>query len=232
MDFSIIARCARTGRIGIAMASGKLAGGTALEAAIRRGVGAILVQGPPNPRLNRLATNLLAQGWPPAVVLKHLQEADEALASRQVAVVDREMKVAVWSPPAATQREAREGSGFAVLASGEGSGAAADAMRTAFESAADADLDDRLLGALEAADRAAPDSGCRSSAIVVWNILDYSELDLRVDLHPQPVRELRRVFDDFKPTAEFYEARARNPRMTMNAREFAGMLDQQRKGKA
>jgi uncharacterized Ntn-hydrolase superfamily protein len=228
VNHSIIARCAHTGRIGIAMASERLAGGIALEAAIRRGVGGILAQGTPNPRLNRLATNLLTQGWAPAVVLKHLQAADAELASRQVAIVDREMLVAVSSPPASAQHVSREGTGFAVLASGSGCAAVADAMADSFRGDPAADLDDRLLAALEAGDRVAQGGARRSAAIVMWGIRDYSELDLRVDLHPQPVRELRRVFDDFKPTAEFYEARARNPRMTMNAREFAGMLEQRR----
>jgi hypothetical protein len=39
------------------------------------------------------------------------------------------------------------------------------------------------------------------------------------------------VYEDFKPTAEFYEARARNPRMTMNAREFAGILETRKQQK-
>lgn len=53
-----------------------------------------------------------------------------------------------------------------------------------------------------------------------------------VKLHDRPVKELRRVYDDFKPTVDFYEARARNPRMTMNAREFADLLDLRRKEQA
>ena len=99
-------------------------------------------------------------------------------------------------------------------------------MKCAFEHDPSADLDERLITTLEAGNTATTIAGSlRSAAIVMWGSLDYSLFDLRVDLHDNPVKELRRVYEDFKPTAEFYEARARNPRMTMNAREFAGILE-------
>ena len=219
MSFSIIARCARTGQIGAALASPQLAGGINLEAAIKRGVGGILVQGAPHPRLNRLAVNLLAQGWSPKVVLGHLQDDDASFRDRQVAIVDRENRVTTMGV------ESGEGEGYAVLATGE----VVQMMKRAFEDDPSADLDARLIATLEAGNPVAMTGALCSAAILVWGTLDYSLFDLRVDLHDNPVKELRRVYDDFKPTAEFYEARARNPRMTMNAREFAGILETRRK---
>lgn len=216
MSFSIIARCARTGQIGAALASPQLAGGITLDAAIQRGVGGILVQGTPHPRLNRLAVNLLAQGWSPKVVLGHLQADDDSIQERQVAILDRENSVITIGD------ESGKGEGYAVLASSE----IMEVMKRAFEDDPSADLDERLIATLEAGNTATTMAGSlRSSAIVVWGSLDYSLYDLRVDLHDNPVKELRRVYEDYKPTAEFYEARARNPRMTMNAREFAGILE-------
>ena len=221
MSFSIIARCARTGQIGAALASPQLAGGITLEAAIQRGVGGILVQGAPHPRLNRLAVNLLAQGWSPKVVLGYLQADDNSILERQVAIRDRENSVITNGD------ESGKGEGYAVLASS----AIVEVMKRAFEDDPSADLDVRLVATLEAGNTATSAGSLRSAAIVVWGTLDYSLFDLRVDLHDNPVQELRRVYEDFKPTAEFYEARARNPRMTMNAREFAGILETRKQQK-
>lgn len=221
MSFSIIARCARTGQIGAALASPQLAGGITLEAAIQRGVGGILVQGAPHPRLNRLAVNLLAQGWSPKVVLGYLQADDVSILERQIAILDRENSVITNGD------ESGKGEGYAVLASS----AIVEVMKRAFEDDPSADLDVRLIATLEAGNTATSAGFLRSAAIVVWGTLDYSLFDLRVDLHDNPVQELRRVYEDFKPTAEFYEARARNPRMTMNAREFAGILETRKQQK-
>ena len=221
MSFSIIARCARTGQIGAALASPQLAGGITLEAAIQRGVGGILVQGAPHPRLNRLAVNLLAQGWSPKVVLGYLQADDVSILERQVAILERENSVITNGD------ESGKGEGYAVLASS----AIVEVMKRAFEDDPSADLDVRLVATLEAGNTATSAGFLRSAAIVVWGTLDYSLFDLRVDLHDNPVQELRRVYEDFKPTAEFYEARARNPRMTMNAREFAGILETRKQQK-
>jgi uncharacterized Ntn-hydrolase superfamily protein len=184
-------------------------------------VGGILVQGTPHPRLNRLAVNLLAQGWSPKVVLGHLQADDDSIQERQVAILDRENSVITIGD------ESGKGEGYAVLASS----AIVEVMKRAFEDDPSADLDVRLVATLEAGNTATSAGFLRSAAIVVWGTLDYSLFDLRVDLHDNPVQELRRVYEDFKPTAEFYEARARNPRMTMNAREFAGILETRKQQK-
>jgi uncharacterized Ntn-hydrolase superfamily protein len=41
--------------------------------------------------------------------------------------------------------------------------------------------------------------------------LDYRDIDVRVDVHPTAVAELRRVHGEFKLYEEFYRERARNP---------------------
>ena len=62
MTFSIIARCPRTGQLGLAAASYSVAIGLYSDNAIRENTGVTLTQGFPNPRNNRLAIHLLAQG--------------------------------------------------------------------------------------------------------------------------------------------------------------------------
>jgi uncharacterized Ntn-hydrolase superfamily protein len=233
MSYSIIARCARSGQIGIGLASVSLAAGASLDAAVRPNIGAILVQGARSFRFNRMATNLLAQGHGPVHVLRQLEASDPDFALRQVAIIDRDSTLAIHNGAAvAPWSGIRSGSGYAVLCEDCADERVADAMVAAFEAAPADDLDHRLLCALEAAD-AAVTAGAgkglpmRSAALVAWGRRDYSDIDVRADMHEQPVKELRRVYADMKPSVEYYEQRARNPSKAMHHREFAGLLKAQ-----
>ena len=90
MTYSVIARCERTGRFGIGVASHSLAIGAYCDGALRPNVGVTFTQGRPLPRNNRLAMNLLAQGCTPAQTLAALEANDPHHAHRQIALVDRE----------------------------------------------------------------------------------------------------------------------------------------------
>jgi uncharacterized Ntn-hydrolase superfamily protein len=238
MSYSIIARCARTGQIGIGLASVSLAAGAAFDAAVRPNVGAILIQGARSFRLNRLATNLLAQGQGPAHVMRQLEGSDPDFALRQVVIIDRDSTLATHSGTALRPWSGiRCGSGYAVLCEDVASESVADAMAAAFGGAPDDDLDHRLLCALEAGDAAftaTPRKGLamRSAGLVVWGKRDYSEIEVRADMHEAPVQELRRVYADMKPSVEYYEQRARNPSKAMHHKEFAGLLKAQQKKEA
>lgn len=63
MSYSILARCARTGQLGLGVASYSIAVGRYSDAAVRPEFGATFTQGNPLPRNNRFALNLLVQGW-------------------------------------------------------------------------------------------------------------------------------------------------------------------------
>ena len=95
------------------------------------------------------------------------------------------------------------------------------------------DLDSRLLAALEAGREAGGCAGrrgsmpARSAALVCWNLRDFNEIDLRVDLHLDAVGELRRLHDDTKPTIAYYDERGRNPRNAESPITFAERLRQQ-----
>src|SRR5262249_4789362 len=71
----------------------------------------------------------------------------------------------------------------------------------------------RLIGALKAGEKAGGDKrGKQSAALLIWGDQDYSELDLRVDDHVEPLLELARLeavsrerwthFRAFLPTRE------------------------------
>jgi uncharacterized Ntn-hydrolase superfamily protein len=236
MTYSIIARCPRTGQLGIGVASYTMAIGAYCDGAVRPNVGATITQGSPLPRNNRLAVNLLAQGYTPAQALGELIANDPAAAHRQIAIVDREgVGIAHTGARVRSTSGQRIGAGFVALGSMLASEKVLDALVSGFEADSKAELDERMLNALERARDAGGLKGGsgplreRSVALIVWGKRDYSDSDLRVDLQDDAIAELRRIHIDYKPTAEYYDERARHPRNAIPAMEFADMLKAQQK---
>jgi hypothetical protein len=58
--------------------------------------------------------------------------------------------------------------------------------------------------------------------------LDYPEVDVRVDVHPTAVEELRRVLEEFKLYEEFYRQRGRDPSRAIPQDVFVANLKKQR----
>jgi len=89
-----------------------------------------------------------------------------------------------------------------------------DAMFDSFEADPDGPLWERLLAALEAGKRAGgqPD-GEQSAGLYVVDREPFALVDLRVDLHPEPVRELRRLADRYFPLVGYYSLRPSNPEL-------------------
>lgn len=225
MTYTIVARCQRTGRLGIATAAELVCAGLYCAGAARSRVGATLTQAAPSPRNNVLALNLLAQGRTPANVMDELRANDPDFSTRQIALVDREGNAAAHSgaqTPAWTGH--RIGSGYVAMASAVGSEEAIGPLSAAFESGASLELEERLLQALEAARDGRARPTARSVALVVFGDQPYSDVDLRVDCHDEPVAELRRLFDEYRPFAAYYLERGRHPRQAIPQREFADLL--------
>ncbi|MGH8619299.1 MAG: DUF1028 domain-containing protein [Burkholderiales bacterium] len=235
MTFSIIARCPSTGQLGLAAASYSVAIGLYSDNAIRENTGVALTQGFPNPRNNRLAIHLLAQGHAPSHVLAELLANDADGDFRQIALVNRE-DVAVAHSGSKLRPWAghRIGKGYVTFGDMLAGEKVIDAMATAFEGGAGKELDERLLAALEAGRDAGGIVGkqCRlperSAALTVWGNRRYNEIDLRVDLHDRAIDDLKRIYIDYKPSVAYYEARAKSPRNAIPAMEFADMLKKQK----
>jgi uncharacterized Ntn-hydrolase superfamily protein len=72
----------------------------------------------------------------------------------------------------------------------------------------DLPLEERLLAALEAGrDAGGQNGGQHSSALVVYGSEINAYIDLRVDEHAEPVGELRRIYEAFKPVVPYYYVR-------------------------
>ncbi|MCW5605279.1 MAG: DUF1028 domain-containing protein [Burkholderiales bacterium] len=231
MTITLVACCPRTGRLGLATASERISVGLHCDGAVHSNVGATFTQGFRSPRNNALALRLLAQGFAPASALDQLRANDPDCEAGQIAVVDREGEVVAFTGArAAAWSGHRLGAGYAALGNRLRGETLLGELADAFEANGSLDLEERLLKALEAA-RAANEAAAqherqnlKSVALVVFGRQRYSDIDLRVDLHDDPVAELRRLYDEYQPFAAYYVERGKNPRNALPQREFADML--------
>ena len=204
MTFSIIARCPRTGMLGVGTASRALAAG-GIVPQCRTGVGAIASQAFTNPYLGIDGLTLLEQGLTAARTLERVVESDRGRDLRQVAIVDRDGHTAASTGAKCIPWAGQvEGGSYVCLGNILASEEVAKAMALAFEVSVDEELPERLLRALEAGQEAGGDRrGRQSAAIRVVHTEDYPYCDLRVDDHPDPIAELRGVFAVFQRWVPF-----------------------------
>lgn len=198
MTLSIVAMCPRSGQFGIAAATAMPAVGKLLTHA-RAGCGAVATQARINPYLGIDGLELLRRGLSADAVLERLKREDPRIDLRQVAVIDRRGALAVWTgegcPPYAG---AITGDGFSVQGNRLEGRRVLEAMASAFVADADAPLAARLVEAVAAGFAAGGDiKEERSATIYVVENEDYPLWDIRVDEHPDPVTELRRLHDIF-----------------------------------
>lgn len=194
--FSIAARCARTGMLGVAVSTAVPAVG-ALVPHLRAGVGAIATQSFTNPYLGIDGLALLAEGLGAREALERVLATDPGRALRQVGIVDRDGASAAWTGEDCTAWFGhRTGPDYAVQGNMLLGAATLDAMVAAFAGTGAETLPERLMRSLEAGQMAGGDKrGRRSAALAVVLREAYPYLDLRVDEHAEPVAELRRIFE-------------------------------------
>ena len=193
MTWSIVARD-RGGALGVAVASRFFAVG-ALCPYARGGVGALATQALVNPGYGPAGLELLARGHAPSGVIERLVAADPGRAVRQVHLVDAQGRVAAYTGGECVGwcgHTAREDCSIAgnMLAGPQVLEATADAYRDH----PDLPFAERLIAAMEAGEAAGGDRrGRQSVALRIVTTEDYPALDLRVDDHDDPLRELRRL---------------------------------------
>ena len=196
MTFSIVAHCPRTGMLGVAVATAVPAVGSICPY-VKSGVGAVSTQSWVNPYLAIDALRLMEQGSSGPDALDAVMAADNGRDLRQIGVIDSSGRSAAWSGRNCTAWfgqivEAH----FAVQGNMLVGAATIEAMAAAFRASEAHDLAERLMLALEAGQAAGGDRrGRQSAALKVHHVEEYPWLDLRVDEHPHPVAELRRVYE-------------------------------------
>lgn len=194
--FSISARCARSGMLGVAVSTA-VPGVGGICPFVRAGVGAISTQSWVNPYLGIDGLALLADGLNAQQTLEKLMAGDPGRDVRQIGIVDANGRSAAWSGPQCTEWFGHvTGQDFAVQGNMLVGEATIKAMAAAFERTVALALPERLVVVLEAGQAAGGDKrGRQSAALLVHHREEYPYLSLRVDEHPYPVAELRRVFE-------------------------------------
>jgi uncharacterized Ntn-hydrolase superfamily protein len=192
--FSIAARCARSGDFGVAVATARPAVGALVPFVSRRG--AIATQARVNTDLGRHGLALVDQGVPIAVALSALLQADADAALRQLHGVDETGVFVHTGERCVPWCGQVVGAGFSAAGNMLAGERVIQAMAEAFTAAAEAELSERLVRALEAGQAAGGDKrGKQSAALLVAAEDPRGYHNLRVDDHADPVAELRRVYD-------------------------------------
>ena len=194
MTFSIVACCARTGELGVAVATAGPAVGSMcpyLEAS----VGAASTQSWVNPYLAIDALAAMRAGDPAVDALAAALAADAASAGRQIGLIGATGPGLAFTGADCTPWCGQfTGDDFAIQGNMLVGEATLTSMREAWLADPSADLAERLMRALEAGDAAGGDfRGRQSAALRIVGTEAYAALDLRVDEHVAPVAELRRV---------------------------------------
>ncbi|ANE53100.1 DUF1028 domain-containing protein [Flavisolibacter tropicus] len=199
--FSIVARDSATGELGVAVESHWFSVGTAVSWA-EAGVGAIATQSFTNKSFGIRGLELLKSGLTAQQALDKLLSDDEGREVRQVAIVDTKGNVATHTGKNCIQYATHiQGSSYSVQSNMMLTPNVSKAMSASIESTKGKSLGERLLLALEAAQKAGGDiRGQQSAALLVvpgkseGKTWDERTVDLRVDDNPQPIKELRRLY--------------------------------------
>lgn len=198
MTYSLIAKDPKTKALGLVTATGNLAVGGFVPH-LRAGVGAIATQGySTNYWYGVNGLNRLEAGEKAESVVKNLTDADEGRAYRQMLLLDANGNGAAWTG-AANSAHHDHIITHNLVAGGNilANECVIPAMKNGYEQALEngCSFALALLHALEAAFEAGGDKRGTSSATIQVVTPRQLPLDLRVDDHPHPIAELKRLYD-------------------------------------
>jgi uncharacterized Ntn-hydrolase superfamily protein len=195
MTWSIIAKDPETGAFGVAVTTKFFAVG-ALCPYGAGNVGALATQALVNPLYGHDGLRLLSEGRSADEIVAILTAGDPGREVRQLHVIDREGRIA-----AHTGRECvdwcghLQAEGVSVAGNMLGGPTVIEATLGVFKSRTDLSFAERLIASLDAGQVEGGDKrGKQSAAIKIWRTEPYPVLDLRVDDHAEPLRELRRLY--------------------------------------
>jgi len=212
--YSIVAFDPATGDLGVAVQSKFFGVGSVVPWA-RAGGDAIATQAYANTSYGPDGLLLLKSGMAPAAVVETLTGADSRRDSRQLGVIGADGEVAAFTGEKCQDWAGHlVGTNFSAQGNLLASGQVVTNMAKAFESArtlAEGELADWMMAALDAAETAGGDKRGRQSAalLVVRKDGGYAGqndryMDLRIEDHPKPLRELRRLLEGHR---QFYKRR-------------------------
>ncbi len=206
--YSIVARDEKTGEMAVAVQSHWFSVGS-LVAWGEAGVGVVATQSFINKSFGVRGLALLKEGKTPQEALDILLSTDEARDVRQVAILDKLGRVAVYTGKSCIKFAGHQkGDNFSVQANLMMSDKVWPAMAKAFEENNELPLAERVMTAMRAAQNEGGDIRGKQSAILLvvkgestGKVWDDRLIDLRVDDNPSPIDELERLLKVYQAYA-------------------------------
>jgi len=194
----MVARCPKTLTLGVCVSTAVPAVGSRVPY-VEAGVGAIATQAKTNIFYGINGLKLLKAGWSPQAALEAMLNEDPDRESRQVIIIDSEGRTAAFTGKENIGWKGHlVGKDYVVAGNMLVSSQVIEAMAQTFEDS-EGELAERLLKALEAGQEAGGDKRGRMSAALLiasqQQIKTRAILDLKVDGHHDPVKELKRIFE-------------------------------------
>ena len=212
MTFSVVGMCHQTGMFGAAVTTSSIGVGSRCPFA-RAGVGAVLTQHRTDPRLGPRGLELLAAGHAASQAMAALVQDNPTIGWRQLAIIDKQGETAYYHGDRISSiHAAAQGNAVCAIGNILRSEDVPQAMVEAFGQEPEAHLAERLLRALEAGLEAGGElKQVKSAALLVVHEQPFPLVDLRVELNPQPLAELRFLWELYRPQLELYVRRAIDP---------------------
>jgi uncharacterized Ntn-hydrolase superfamily protein len=200
LTFSIVARDRKTGQLGVAVQSHWFAVGAAVPW-VRAGVGAVATQSFTDIVIGSLGLKMMAAGKDAKQTLDSLLQSDRNSEDRQVAIVDSRGSVAVHTGRKCFPNAGHfKGDQFSCQGNLMKNSRVWEAMAESYLANKQLEFPERLIAALEGGQEVGGDiRGKQSACLLVvsekplTNEFQGKLVDLRVDDHPDPIRELRRL---------------------------------------
>jgi uncharacterized Ntn-hydrolase superfamily protein len=212
VTFSLLGRCAQSGRLGIVISSSSPAV-AARCAHSRPGVGLAASQNVTDPRLGPALLDALERGGDPQAALGAVVDGTPHIDHRQLVILDARGAAAAYSGTRSLGTHGhRIGADCAAAGNLLADESVLDAMTDAFARGRHRDLGDRLIAVLRAALDAGGEAGpVHSAGLLMIGEVAWPVADLRVDWHDEPIHELARLWLLWQPQLDAYVARALDP---------------------
>jgi uncharacterized Ntn-hydrolase superfamily protein len=194
MTWSIIARDNASGQIGIAVATRFFAVGARVPHIAPR-IGGIATQALSNPYYGIDGLKLLREGKSPREIVEILIAGDDGRESRQLHIMDAKGRIAAHTGRDCVDWFGHvEGNGFSIAGNMLAGANVLDDTAKAYIEREDLPFPQRLIAAMKSGEAAGGDKrGKQSAALLIYGEEEWSDLDLRVDDHLDPLSELERL---------------------------------------
>lgn len=194
MTWSIVAHDPNRDAFAVAVATKAFAVGASCPF-VRAGVGAVSTQSMTNRYLGPAVLDGMARGLHPRDAIEGALAGDQGRGIRQVHAVDRHGRTAAWTGANCVMWcGSVAAGGISVAGNMLANETVVAATLAAWKAHPDLPMPDRLMAAMDAGEAAGGDRrGRQSAAMLMVSTEDFPDINLRVDDHPEPLTELRRL---------------------------------------